>query len=109
MGDGIVGGSAEQRRLPALYYFHIAIGGVGLAVPIALFMAAVCIPAAFMKLWPKWIVIFGLILAGIGALSWFSMIFPKTCFLIPPTIFPGIIWMIAAGFALPWTVERLTS
>ena len=67
-------------------------------MPIALFMAAVCIPAAFMKLWPKWIVIFGLILAGIGALSWFSMIFPKTCFLIPLTIFPGIIWMIAAGF-----------
>ena len=55
--------------LPALYYFHITIGGVGFAVPMALFMAGVCIPAAFMKLLPKWIVIFGLILAGTGALS----------------------------------------
>jgi len=94
--------------LPALYYFHITIGGVGFAVPMALFMAGVCIPAAFMKLLPKWIVIFGLILAGTGALSWFSMIFPKTCFLIPLTIFPSVIWMIATGFALPRTAERST-
>jgi len=94
--------------LPALYYFHITIGGVGFAVPMALFIAGVCIPAAFMKLLPKWIVIFGLILAGTGALSWFSMIFPKTCFLIPLTIFPSVIWMIATGFALPRTAERST-
>jgi hypothetical protein len=38
-----------------------------------------------MKVLPKWIVIFGPILARTGALSWFSMIFPKKRFLIPLT------------------------
>jgi hypothetical protein len=74
----------------------MTIGGVGFAVPMALFMAGVCIPAAFMKLLPKWIIILGLTLSGIGTLSWFSMIFPKACFLVPMTIFPSVIWMIAA-------------
>jgi hypothetical protein len=71
-------------------------------------IAGVYIPAAFMKVLPKWIVIFGPILAGIGALSWFRMIFPKRCFLIPLTIFPGVIRMIAPG-SLAATVERLAS
>ena len=92
--------------LPALYYLHITICGVGLAVPAALSMAGVCIPAAFMKLLSKWIVIFGLTVSGIGGLSWFSMIFPKMCFLLPLTIFPSVICMIVAGFALPRTAER---
>ena len=61
--------------LPALYYLQFALGGVGFSIPIAVFMAGVCIPAAFMKLLPKWIVIFGLILTGIGTLSWFSWVF----------------------------------
>jgi hypothetical protein len=32
-------------------------------------MAGVSIPAAFLKLLPKWIVVFGLVLAVIGELS----------------------------------------
>jgi hypothetical protein len=92
--------------LPALYYLQFALGGVGFSIPIAVFMAGVCIPAAFMKLLPKWIVIFGLILTGIGTLSWFSWVFPKLCFLVPLTIFPSFAWMIAAGLTLPKSIDR---
>ena len=92
--------------LPALYYLQFALGGVGFSIPIAVFMAGVCIPAAFMKLLPKWIVIFGLALTGIGALSWFSWVFPKLCFLIPLTTFPSLVWMVVAGLALPKSIDR---
>ncbi|HEV7553052.1 MAG TPA: hypothetical protein VGP65_15300, partial [Candidatus Angelobacter sp.] len=51
---------------------------------------------------PKWIVVLGLVLAAAGELSWLHLLlFPKLLFLIPLTRFPGFIWLIAAGFALP--------
>jgi hypothetical protein len=31
---------------------------------------------------------------------------PKALFLVPLTRFPGFLWMIVAGFALPNTVSR---
>lgn len=46
-------------------------------------------------------------LAVIGELSWLNVIFPKALFLVPQTRFPGFAWLIAAGFALPKTIERL--
>jgi hypothetical protein len=98
--------SQNGAALPALYYLQFALGRAGFSVPIAVFMAGVSIPAAFMKLLPKWIVIFGLFLTGIGALSWFSWVFPKLCFLILLTTFASILWMIAAGFTLPNSIDR---
>jgi hypothetical protein len=84
----------------ALNYLQFAFGGPGFAVPMGLFLAGVSVVAGLMKLLPRWIVWLGLVLAVVGELSWFSMIFPLT-FLIPLTRFPAFIWLIAAGFALP--------
>jgi hypothetical protein len=64
-------------------------------------MAGVSIPSVFMKLLPKWLVVFGLLLFVCGELSWLNLIFPKALFLIPLTRFPGFIWLIATGFLLP--------
>jgi hypothetical protein len=69
----------------------------------------VCVPAAFFKLLPKWLVAFGLALALIGELSFLSMVIPQALFLIPLTRFPGFIWLIAAGFALPRTVASVNT
>jgi hypothetical protein len=41
------------------------------------------------------------VLAIAGELSWFYFVSPKVLFLIPLTRFPGFIWLIAVGFALP--------
>jgi len=49
----------------ALYYLSYAFGGPGFSVPMGLLMAGVCIPAAFRKLLPKWVVAFGLLLAHV--------------------------------------------
>jgi hypothetical protein len=87
--------------LLSLYYLSYAFGGPGFSIPMGLLMAGVSIPAAFMKLLPRWIIVLGLVLAVAGELSWFHLISPKALFLIPLTRFPGFIWLIAVGFALP--------
>jgi hypothetical protein len=69
-------------------------------------MAGICIPAFFRKLVPRWITILGLVLALCGELSWLNIEFPSALFLIPLTRFPGFVWMIAMGFALPVTTAR---
>jgi hypothetical protein len=96
----------ERRGFAGSVLSPVRTWPAGFSVPIAVFMAGVSIPAAFMKLLPKWIVIFGLFVTGIGALSWFSWVFPKLCFLIPLTTFASILWMIAAGFTLPNSMDR---
>jgi hypothetical protein len=88
----------------ALYYLSYAFGGPGYSVPMGLLIAGVCISAGLRKLLPKWIVIFGLLLAIAGELSWFNLVFPKVLFLIPLVRFPGFIWLIATGFTLPRAV-----
>ena len=92
--------------LHALYRLMFAFGGIGFSVPCGLLFAGVSVTSGFYKLLPKWIVIFGLIVAVIGELSWFEMLTPKVIALIPLTRFPGFIWLIAAGFALPKSRTR---
>jgi hypothetical protein len=95
------GVAQETGVLRALYYLTFAIGGVGFSVPLGLLIAGITVPAAFMKLLPKWLVITGLGLAVIGELSWLALVFQKALFLIPLTRFPGFIWLIAVGLVLP--------
>jgi hypothetical protein len=85
----------------ALYYFAYGLGGPGFSVPMGLLMAGVSVTAAFMKLLPRWLVVFGLILAAAGELSWLQLAYPTLLFLIPLVRFPGFIWLIAVGFLLP--------
>jgi hypothetical protein len=99
----------EPSVLRALYYMVFAIGGVGFSVPIGLFILGISIPAAILKLLPKWLVVFGFALGVFGELSALSLVIPKALFLIPLTRFPGFIWLIAAGFALPATRSRTDS
>jgi hypothetical protein len=94
----------DSTLMQALYYLQYVFGGPGFSVPLGLLMAGVSIPSGFMKLLPKWLVVFGLLLAAFGELSWLNMVFPKALFLIPLTRFPGFVWLIATGFLLPKTI-----
>ena len=85
----------------ALYYLAYAFGGPGFSIPMGLLMAGVSVSAGFMKLLPKWIVALGLFLAAAGELSTFHLISPSLLFLVPLVRFPGFIWIIAVGFAMP--------
>jgi hypothetical protein len=96
----------EPALLQALYRLTFALGGPGFSVPFGLLIAGISVTAGFKKLLPKWIVIFGLVVAVMGELSWLDILFPKVLFLIPLTRFPGFVWLTAAGFALPKTIDR---
>lgn len=90
----------------ALYYIGYGIGGPGFSVPLGLLIAGLSVPALFMRLVPRWIAITGLAIALIGELSWLNIITPSALWLIPLTRFPGFLWLIAYGFALPTTTTR---
>jgi hypothetical protein len=85
----------------ALYHLQIAFGGVGFSVPLGLLLGGVSIPAAFMRLLPKWVIGLGLLLFVIGELSSLNIVSSAALFLVPLTRFPGFIWLIAVGFLLP--------
>jgi hypothetical protein len=87
----------------ALYHLQIAFGGVGFSAPLGLLFGGVSIPAALMRLLPKWVIGLGLLLFAIGELSSLNIISSPALFLIPLTRFPGFIWLIAAGFLIPST------
>jgi hypothetical protein len=54
-----------------------------------------------MRLIPKWIVVLGIAVAICGELSWLYMMVPNALPLVPLTRFPGFVWLIAVGLALP--------
>ena len=93
--------SSDPMLTAGLYYVMYVLGGPGYSVPLGLLIAGVSVTCWFYKLLPRWICVFGLVLAVCGELSWLNVEFPKALFLIPLTRFPGFIWMLAAGFALP--------
>ncbi len=96
----------DNPLIQALYRFSFALGGPGFSVPLGLLLAGISVTAGFGKLLPKWLVVMGLVIGVIGEISWLEIVFPKLLPLIPLTRFPGFIWLIAAGFALPSTLDR---
>ena len=95
------GTAANTPVLQALYWLTQGFGGAGFSVPFGLLVAGVTIPAAFMRLIPKWIVVLGIAVAICGELSWLYMMVPNALPLVPLTRFPGFVWIIVVGLALP--------
>jgi len=93
--------AADGTLVQALYFLTFATGGPGYSVPLGILFAGISVPALFFRLLPKWVVVLGLVLAGVGELSALSLVIPGALYLIPLTRFPGFIWLIAAGFKLP--------
>ncbi len=94
------GVAADAGALRALYYLAFGIGGVGFSVPMGLLIAGIAVPSGFMKLLPRWMVVFGIILGVIGEASCLALLSPAMTALIPLTRFPGFIWLMIAGFML---------
>jgi hypothetical protein len=100
-------GISENRAvLEALYWLVQGLGGPGFAVPFGILVAGVTIPAAFMRLIPKWLVVLGMAIAICGELSWLYLMVPAALPLIPLARFPGFVWIIATGLAMPSSIER---
>lgn len=93
--------SDDLSTLRALQLLGFATGGVGHVVGLGLLLAGVSVPAAFARLLPRWLVWLGLILAALAELASVSMVFPMASVLLPLSRFPALVWLIAAGFAMP--------
>jgi hypothetical protein len=96
----------DESVLRTLYYLGFAIGGVGYSVPLGLLIAGVSVSAGLNGFLPKWFMAIGLVIALCGELSTLQLVFPKLLPLIPLTRFPGFIWLIAAAFMLPATINK---
>jgi hypothetical protein len=95
----------SRDAILALYYLGFAMGGPAYSVSFGLLMAGISVPLLFYKIVPRWIPILGLVLAVIGELSWLNIEFPQALPLVPLTRFPGFVWIIAVGFALPSSLK----
>ena len=92
--------------IQSLYRIQFAFGGPGFSIPFGILIAGVSVTSWFYKLLPRWVLIVGFLIAAAGGLSWFDILVPKALPLIPLTRFPGFLWLTAAGFLLPSTIER---
>jgi hypothetical protein len=94
------GVASDAGTVRGLYYLSFAIGGVGYSAPMGLLIAGIAVSAGFARLLPRWMVVFGIVLAVIGETSSLSLLSPALTLLIPLTRFPGFIWLILAGMKL---------
>lgn len=94
-----VASQADTTR--ALHLLTFATGGVGFVVSFGLFLAGVSVIAWFTRFLPRWLVWLGLVIAALAELSSLSLVFTPVTYLLPVARFVGFIWIIATGFLLP--------
>jgi hypothetical protein len=94
-------GVAQSGPVTVLHLLAFATGGVGYVVPFGLLLAGVSVIAWFTRMLPRWLVWLGLVLAAIAELSSLSLVVTPAFFLLPAARFLGFVWLISTGFLLP--------
>ncbi len=91
---------ASAQIVKAVSFLNFLLGGVVFAVGFGLLAAGVSVTCYFMRLLPRWLVAFGMLLALTGELSSLSLVAYPANFFIPITRFLGFIWMLSVAVAL---------
>jgi hypothetical protein len=104
LGQPDVASSAAAAR--ALHQLALATGGFGHVVMLGLLLAGISVTAGLTRRLPRWMMVFGLIVAAIGELSSIGLIFRPAMVLLPLARFPALVWIICAGALLPDSMER---
>lgn len=76
-------------------------GGPGFAVFLGLFVAGVSLAAGMDKLFPRWLLWLGIVVAAAGELSSLTLLNFTAGYFIPVARFLSIVWMFGLGFKLP--------
>jgi hypothetical protein len=92
--------SASAQLVKAVFFLCFLFGGTVFAVGFGLLTAGVSVTSYFMRLLPRWLVAFGMLLAVTGELSSLSLIAYPANFFIPVTRYLGLIWMVSVAIAL---------
>jgi hypothetical protein len=91
---------ASAQIVKAISFLNFLLGGVVFAVGFGLLAAGVSITCYFMRLLPRWLVAFGMLLALTGELSSLSLVAYPANFFIPITRYLGFIWMFSVAISL---------
>ncbi len=91
---------ASTPVLKALNFLNFLLGGTVFAVGFGLLAAGVSVTCYFMRLLPRWLVAFGMLLALTGELSSLSLVSYPANFFIPATRYLGFIWMFSVAVEL---------
>jgi hypothetical protein len=91
---------ASAQIVKAVYFLNFLLGGVVFAVGFGLLAAGVSVTGYFMRLLPRWLVAFGILMALTGEASSLSLVAYPANFFIPITRYLGFIWMFSIALAL---------
>jgi hypothetical protein len=91
---------ASAPIVKAVDFLNFLLGGAVFAVGFGLLAAGVSITCYFMRLLPRWLVVFGMLIALTGELSSLSLVAYPANFFIPITRYLGFIWMLSVAVAL---------
>ncbi|MGA9465890.1 MAG: hypothetical protein WBV28_24075 [Terracidiphilus sp.] len=91
---------ASAAVVKAVNFLNFLLGGVVFAVGFGLLAAGVSVTCYFMRLLPRWLVAFGMLIALTGELSSLSLVAYPANFFIPATRYLGLIWMFSVAVAL---------
>jgi hypothetical protein len=91
---------ASAPVIKAVNFFSFLLGGVVFAVGFGLLAAGVSVTCYFMRLLPRWLAAFGMLIALTGELSSLSLVAYPANFFIPVTRYLGFIWMFSVAIAL---------
>lgn len=92
----------------ALHDMAFLTGGVAHVVFLGLLLAGVAVPGLILGLLPRPLAWAGLVVAAVAELATLSLLFPALSVLLPLARFPGLAWLVAAGFLLPQRRPRTT-
>src|SRR5712664_2175284 len=104
LGQADVASSAAAAR--TLHHLALATGGFGHVVTLGLLLAGISVTAGLTRRLPRWMMIFGLIVAALAELSSIGLVFRPAMLLLPLARFPALVWIICAGALLPTSIER---
>jgi hypothetical protein len=93
----------------ALHLLVFAAGGPGFIVPLGLLVAGVAVSAGLGRLLPRWMMVFGVIVAVVAELATFTLILPAAAIALPIARLSALVWLICAGSLLPARRQAVVS
>jgi uncharacterized protein (DUF2141 family) len=94
-----VGAAPEVAR--SLHLAAFATGGPAHVALLGLLVAGLAVPVGMTRLLPRWVMVFGLVVASLAELSTLALIARPALVLLPLARFPALVFLIVVAVMLP--------
>jgi hypothetical protein len=91
----------EGPLVRALQYLSFLSGGVAHVAFLGLLVAGIAVPGLLLGLLPRPVAAAGFAIAAVAGLATVSLVWDQAAVLLPIARFPGLIWLVVAGYRLP--------